>query len=132
MYIPHNISTMRLFELATAGFPVRIPSDKLLMELIKLPGVLSELSWIQVAGKTCPDWLRDTPADPQWLYFYTWWLERADWKLLEYFPNVSFFDTFTELTHNVPTVQDPSLRNESIRSEWSRVYSDFAISIRSS
>lgn len=132
VYIPHNISTMRLFELATAGFPIRIPSDKLLMELIKLPGVLSELSWIQVAGKTCPIWLKDTPADPQWLNFHTWWLERADWKLLEYFPNVSFFDTFTELTHDVPAIQDPSLRNESIRSEWSRVYSDFAISIRSS
>lgn len=132
VYIPHNISTMRLFELATAGFPVRIPSDKLLMELIKLPGVLSELSWIQVAGKACPDWLRDTPADPQWLHFYTWWLERADWKLLEYFPNVSIFDAFTELTLDVPRIHDPSLRNESIRSEWSRVYSDFAISIRSS
>lgn len=132
VYIPHNISTMRLFELATAGFPVRIPSDKLLMNLIDLPGVLSELSWIQVAGKPCPSWLRNTPADPEWSHFYTWWLARADWKLLKYFPNVSTFDSFNELGHDIPMIQDPTPRNDLIRSEWSRVYSEFAISLRRS
>jgi hypothetical protein len=129
VYIPHNISTMRLFELATAGFPVRIPSDKLLMELVDLPGVLSELSWIQVAGKACPDWLRDTPADPEWQSFYSWWLARADWKLLQYFPNVSTFDSFNELTQDIPNIEDPTRRNELLRSEWSRIFSEFTISL---
>jgi hypothetical protein len=129
VYIPHNISTMRLFELATAGFPIRIPSDKLLMELVDLPGVLSELSWIQVAGKPCPDWLLNSPADPEWSHFYSWWLERADWKLLQYFPNVSTFDSFSELTQDIPNIQDPTPRNELLRSEWSRIYSEFAISL---
>jgi hypothetical protein len=132
VYIPHNISTMRLFELATAGFPVRIPSDKLLMELVNLPGVLSELSWIQVAGKPCPNWLLNTPADPEWPHFYSWWLERADWKLLQYFPNVSTFDCFSELAQDIPNIQDPTLRNELLRSEWSGIYSDFAHSMRRS
>jgi hypothetical protein len=132
VYIPHNISTMRLFELATAGFPVRIPSDKLLMELVNLPGVLSELSWIQVAGKPCPNWLLNTPADPEWPHFYSWWLERADWKLPQYFPNVSTFDCFSELAQDIPNIQDPTLRNELLRSEWSGIYSDFAHSMRRS
>lgn len=132
VYIPHNISTMRLFELATAGFPVRIPSDKLLMELVDLPGVLSELSWIQVAGKPCPEWLHDTPADPEWSHFYSWWLERADWKLLNYFPNVSTFDNFSELSQYIPKIQDPTPRNELIRSEWSQIFSEFAVSLQRS
>jgi hypothetical protein len=132
VYIPHNISTMRLFELATAGFPVRIPSDRLLLELVHLPGVLSELSWVQVAGQSCPDWLRNTPADPDWLSFYSWWLERADWKLTDYFPNVSIFDSFSELSNDACEIQDPTPRNEMLQSKWSRIYAEFAFSVSQS
>ena len=95
--IPYNISTMRLFELTTAGFPVRIPSDQLLREWLTLPGVLSELSWVQVHNSETPQWLKNTPADPNWNEFYAWWLERADWNDKFFFPNVSRFDSIEEL-----------------------------------
>jgi hypothetical protein len=95
--IPYNISTMRLFELTTAGFPVRIPSDKLLKEWLDLPGVLSELSWVQVHNSETPQWLKNTPGDPNWTDFYTWWLERADWNDEFFFPNVTRFDSIEEL-----------------------------------
>jgi hypothetical protein len=100
--IPYNISTMRLFELTTAGFPVRIPSDQLLRQWINLPGVLSELSWLQVHNSETPQWLKNTPADPHWNEFYPWWLERADWNDKFFFPNVSRFNSIEELREDPP------------------------------
>jgi len=49
--IPYNISTMTLFELATAGVPVTVPSKKLFAEWIESGiDVLSELSFYQVVS----------------------------------------------------------------------------------
>ena len=123
--IPYNISTMRLFELTSAGFPVRIPSDRLLAEILHLPGVLSELSWVQVSGKKCPDWLEGTPADPNWIDFIPWWLRRADWNNFEMFPNVSRFDSFDELTYepDMHFADKIQRRNNFIRTEWSKYVS---------
>jgi hypothetical protein len=100
--VPYNISTMRLFELSTSGMPVRIPSDRLLKEWSHLPGVLSELSWVQVLDEKCPTWLKDSPADPEWSEFLDWWLKRADWKFREFFPNTSIFDSFDDLNISPP------------------------------
>jgi hypothetical protein len=115
--VPYNISTMRLFELSTSGMPVRIPSDRLLKEWSSLPGVLSELSWVQVLGVECPKWLKDTPADPEWSDFLDWWLNRADWKYREFFPNVSTFDSLLELNVAPPpfTLESVNQRNDTIR-----------------
>ena len=115
--VPYNISTMRLFELSTSGMPVRIPNDGLLKEWSSLPGVLSELSWVQVLGAKCPSWLKDTPADPEWPEFLDWWLERADWKYKEFFPNVSIFDSLHELNVAPPqfTLESVNQRNDTIR-----------------
>jgi hypothetical protein len=125
--IPYNISTMRLFELTSAGFPVRIPTDRLLREIWHLPGVLSELSWVQVSGRECPDWLKETPADPNWIGFYPWWLERADWNNFEMFPNVSRFDSFDELLvePNIDFTKKIDLRNNLIRDEWTKYTDNF-------
>ena len=126
--IPYNISTMRLFELTTAGFPVRIPSDRLLKEWATLPGVLSELSWLQVYGAECPDWLLGTPADPNWEEFLDWWLARADWNNTFYFPNVTRFDSIEELNSPPATfrMEDIELRNLLIKTKWDEAISRFA------
>ena len=125
VYIPYNISTMRLFELATAGFPIRIPTDRLLMEWIHIPGVLDELSWVQVSGSSCPTWLRDTPADPMWINFYEWWLLRADWHNSKYFPNVKFFDNLDELAFEPDFEVDMTIRNQGLRKSWLEVTDRF-------
>jgi hypothetical protein len=126
--IPYNISTMRLFELTTAGFPVRIPSDRLLKEWASLPGVLSELSWTQVFNVDCPEWLLESPADPKWEGFLDWWLERADWNDSFYFPNVTRFDSIEELKYPPAefSLLDIELRNKQIKKMWDEVVSVFA------
>lgn len=112
--IPYNISTMQLFELTTAGFPVRIPSDQLLHEWLHLPGVLSELSWVQVYNTDTPEWLKNSPADPNWNEFYSWWLERADWNNEFYFPNVSRFDSIEELKFAPPPFSSSLIVNRNV------------------
>lgn len=126
IYIPYNISTMRFFELATAGFQIRIPTDRLLMEWCHLPGVLSELSWVQVIGKPCPIWLAESPADPNWNQFYRWWLQRADWHNLANFENVKFFDSLEELDlASEPSDYEGVHRNHRIRQEWQDITDEF-------
>jgi len=125
--VPYNISTMRLFELSTSGMPVRIPSDELLRQWSCLPGVLSELSWVQVLNAECPSWLKDTPADPDWSDFLDWWLERADWKFKTFFPNVSIFDSLDELNFAPPqfTLDSVNQRNNTIRRLTDEAIKDF-------
>jgi hypothetical protein len=85
-----------------------------------LPGILSELSWIQVENQDCPKWLENTPADPNWSDFYDFWLPRADWQREELFPNISRFDSFSELNEPVAIVPplDIQERNKKIRTLW--------------
>jgi len=130
--IPYNISTMRLFELTTAGFPVRIPSDRLMIEWSHLPGVLSELSWVQVHNVKTPEWLSNTPADPKWDGFYKWWLERADWNDTFFFPNISRFDSLEELNFSPPSFPDGliSRRNLVIQDLWKERFSLFMNKIK--
>lgn len=98
--IPYNISTMQIFELSTAGFPIRIPSDKLLLKWRGLPGILSELSYSQVLKSSILPGNRNSPMDPNWVDFYSWWLERADWNNAGLFPNISRFDCIEELAED--------------------------------
>jgi hypothetical protein len=130
--IPYNISTMRLFELTTAGYPVRIPSDRLLAEWFSLPGVLSELSWVQVYDSETPQWLKNTPADPNWSEFYTWWLERADWNDKFFFPNITRFDSIEELKFAPPSFSYNLIanRNLCIENLWKSQLSGFEAKLK--
>lgn len=94
--VPYNISTMTLFELATAGIPVSVPSPSLLMEWYgHEEGVLSELTFNQILG--VPTDRPGTPCDPEWDGYARWWLDRADFYDSVLMPNVRLVDSLSEL-----------------------------------
>ena len=113
--IPYNISTMRMFELTTAGFPIRIPSDRLLLEWSNLPGVLSELSYAQVHNQEPLKKYSNSPMDPNWVNFYSWWLERADWNQKDFFPNITRFDSLEELADDPRPFQSKLIENRNLK-----------------
>jgi hypothetical protein len=129
--IPYNISTMGMFELTTAGFPIRIPSDRLLIQLSSMPGVLSELSYAQIYQRKVLRMNENSPMDPTWDKFYNWWLERADWNNTDYFPNVSRFDNFEELAFNPKPFKMETIfeRNEMIYDLWKTSLTRFTNSL---
>ena len=98
LYIPYNISTMSLFEFATAGVPVVVPSRDFLKQLShRYSGILSELSYFQV-GKLPVDWLsKGDPNNYLSEQFQDWWLARADFYNMELMPNIRVIDDFVEL-----------------------------------
>jgi len=98
LYIPYNISTMSLFEFATAGIPVTIPSKKLLIDLhSKYKGVLSELSYYQIRGLSTTGLSSDDPNNFESDQFLDWWLDRADFYNNELMPNVRIISGFDEI-----------------------------------
>jgi hypothetical protein len=97
--VPYNISTMTLFEMATAGIPVAIPSRSFMHELrSKYSGVLSELSFLQVNRESIGTSHLNTPNDYTSPDFYDWWLDRADFYNLSLMPNVRFVGSVDELS----------------------------------
>lgn len=106
--IPYNISTMSLFEYATAGIPVRVPSPSLLLELVlRYPDVLNEVSFLGAWG------LDFAVTDDELLNYtnietLTWWLKRADFYQSDLMPNVQVCETFSELTSTFPILNDTS------------------------
>jgi hypothetical protein len=101
LYIPYNISTMFLFELATAGIPVSVPSKEFLKVISEnYSGVLSELSYFQVQGLPVENLAKDDPNNYLSLDFQNWWLERADFYNLHLMPNVRVISDFEELKVN--------------------------------
>jgi len=125
--IPYNISTMGMFELTTAGFPIRIPSDRLLLQLSSMPGVLSELSYAQIHQRKVLQMNENSPMDPTWDKFYSWWLERADWNNTDFFPNISRFDSFEELAFSPKPFKSETIfeRNARIYELWKTSLSRF-------
>jgi hypothetical protein len=98
LYIPYNISTMYLFELATAGVPVAVPSKRFLKQMAKVyPGILSELSYFQVHNLSAAGLAHDDPNNYHSETFHDWWLSRADFYNLDLMPNVRVIDSFDEL-----------------------------------
>lgn len=96
--VPYNISTMTLFEMATAGIPVAIPSRSFMHELRKkYSGVLSELSFLQVKNESVGAEHMNTPNDYTSPDFYDWWLDRSDFYNLSLMPNVRLVNSFDEL-----------------------------------
>lgn len=99
VYIPYNISTMFLFEMATLGIPVLIPSKGFMMDLrASFDGVLSEITFMEMAGVNPPRSLaNDCPgADAGSDSYVDWWLERADFYNHELMPNVLQFSSFDD------------------------------------
>jgi len=106
---PYNVSTMTLFELATAGVPVSVPSRRFLKELAREceKGALSQLTWNQVRGKNPPAGALN-PNNSERKDFFDWWLDRADFYDSELMPNVRIIDSLRELidTPHPATIRD--------------------------
>ena len=104
LYIPYNISTMTLFELATAGVPVSVPSIDFTKELSKsFSGVLSELSYFQLNELPVIGLDNEDPNNYLSEKFKDWWLARADFYNSDLMPNVRVISGFNEL------MQEPSI-----------------------
>ncbi len=102
--VPYNISTMTLFEMATAGLPVAIPSRSFMQQLRNdYAGVLSELSFLQVNGGKVESQHINSPNDYNSPTFYDWWLDRSDFYNLSLMPNVRLVDSLKDL-------EQPSVR----------------------
>ena len=98
LYIPYNSSTMTLFELATLGIPVFMPSRRLLAELSdSFEGVMSELTFLPADARPSRRDATGFPgSDPSSPDFVDWWLDRADFYNAALMPNVLVFDSFAD------------------------------------
>jgi len=97
-YVPYNISTMSLFELATAGVPVTVPSRNLLKQMaLNYSGVLSELSYFQIRSLGTQGLSIEDPNNYSSSLFYDWWLDRADFYDTKLMPNVHIIEEIEEL-----------------------------------
>lgn len=133
---PYNISTMFLFELATAGVPVTMPSRRLIHELDRLKrNPLTELSFFQILNMD-PTGLG--PGDPNNYSspsFLNWWLDRADFLNQELMPNVRTVDSIDQAVHEphpFATLSDQQRkvivldRNDGIRRQRSSLIREFS------
>lgn len=98
--VPYNISTMTLFELATMGVPVVVPSPRLLKILRhKFSGVLSELSFMEMNSMHIDGLGKDDPNNFLSESYLDWWLNRADFYNSMLMPNVFVIDELEELNY---------------------------------
>ena len=119
--IPYNISTMSLFELASAGIPVRIPSPSLMIELyLEFAGILNEVSFLGAWGIELAS-TDDQLQNYQDVENLKWWLDRADFYQSELMPNVQVCETFFELTSILPTSHEFSQYMSEIDARNSRL-----------
>ena len=95
--LPYQISTMRLFELATMGVPVLVPSKSFMLALRKQDSmILNEVSYFRVWGIDDSQIDEENPnrnSDSN----FVWWLDRADFYDKNLMPNVFEIDSFHEL-----------------------------------
>lgn len=97
--IPYAPSTMFMFELATMGVPVAVPSRSLLRNLLQdFPGVMSECTFNLMDDKKLPSNRvfegTDLQRGPEML---EWWLDRSDFFDNQLMPNVRTFDSLEDL-----------------------------------
>lgn len=103
LVIPYNISTMSLFEFATAGIEILIPSRDFMRQLYeKYEGVLSELSFYQILNKDVGDLPSEDPNNYSSESFFDWWVSRSDFYNSSLMPNVRLIDSFADLNSHVP------------------------------
>jgi hypothetical protein len=137
--LPYNISTMFLFELATAGVPVTVPSPNLYRRWIASSlNPLSELSFFQLLDGSTASLAADNPNNYGSTSFYDWWLDRADFYDPALMPNVRVVDSLDEAIdepHPVTLMNISSWRsiirdrNSDLRSRRNALLSDFAESL---
>jgi hypothetical protein len=107
--VPYNISTMTLFEIATMGVPVIVPSPALLKDLRhKFPGVLSELSFMEMNSMDVGGLGGDNPNNYFSQSYLDWWIERADFYNPTLMPNVQIIERIEDL-NNVSLLFDRHL-----------------------
>jgi hypothetical protein len=98
LVFPQNISTMTLFELATAGVSVAVPSLRWITELLENGFyLLNELSFHQVLGLDTTNMSNNNPANYKSPTFLDWWLERSDFYNKTLMPNVRAVDSIEDL-----------------------------------
>lgn len=98
LVFPQNISTMTLFELATAGVPVAVPSRRWITELLENGFyLLNELSFHQILGLDTTNMSSDNPANYNSPTYIDWWLERSDFYNEALMPNVRVVDSVEDL-----------------------------------
>ena len=101
LVFPQNISTMTLFELATAGVPVAVPSRRWITELLGNDFyLLNELSFHQVLGLDTTNMSSNNPANYNSPTFLDWWLDRSDFYNEKLMPNVREVDSVGDLLKN--------------------------------
>jgi hypothetical protein len=133
LIFPQNISTMTLFELATAGVPVAIPSRNWLKKLIS-DGyhILDELTFHQIQKIPLAHSDLSSPADYQSNKYLDWWLDRADFYDPLLMPNIRVVDSFADLVDDRQVTRHLDLlavstatRNMHLASERQSLISDF-------
>lgn len=136
LVIPQNISTMTLFELATAGAPVWVPSKDLMKKLNLEYGVLKELTYANLKGiHVSSD--QSSPVNWSSPSYYDWWLERADFYDEKIMPNVLTFNSLEDLSQGWSSTGDFYLsleskleeRNRDIQQNWDSIVARFASNI---
>jgi len=139
LVIPYNISTMTLFELATAGIPVSIPSQTFIDELMhEFDGVLSELSFFNVLGMDTKQLALDNPNRTDQTPMLNWWKNRADFYNSELMPNVRLIDRFEDLRQPHPFLTSSTIdcqadiqkRNAKIYKERRELLKNFIIQVQ--
>jgi hypothetical protein len=96
--VPYNVSQMLLFELATMGAPVVVPSKSLLRELrTSYSGVLSELSFHEMLQGETETLSKHDPNNYLSDSYLEWWMDRADFYNADLMPNVMTIDSLEEL-----------------------------------
>lgn len=132
LIFPQNISTMTLFELATAGVPVAVPSRNWIHELIGEGfQLLGELTFHQLLGLPTTKMPADSPANYTSSLYLDWWIDRADFYNHKLMPNVRIVDSVKQLlkySRVVNSLESPtqiSIRNLEIKESRNQMISDF-------
>jgi hypothetical protein len=102
VHIPHNVSTMTIFENYTSNIPMFFPTQKCMRELrLAHPGhVLCEMSWAQVRGLAPRSPVRSDVDDPnnyRDIEVFARWLTMADFYDSRWMPHLTYFDSYDEL-----------------------------------
>lgn len=97
-FLPYQLSTMSMFELATMGVPVIVPSPAFLKEIRnKNVPILSEL--LNAPIEVLRNSLQKQKNEIDWLTDLDWWLEKADFYDANLMPNVIVVDSFEEVAN---------------------------------
>jgi len=136
LVFPQNVSTMTLFELATAGVPVAVPSRRWIREL-RDSGyqVLHQCTFSEIYGLPTAHLSEDDPTNYESPRYLDWWLDRADFHNEALMPNVRVVDSISELV-GAPPVDRAAIdhsarsvlvaeRNREIRSLRRHLVQDF-------